>query len=184
MTIYMIRGETVTAHAAAPAKPPKGSLTIGSAGDIASSDLTAPPLVAIWNALPGAAPVTKFKDRKTAARRLWAGFRRIAPSPRRKSATVARTPAMTKQARVIEMLRRPAGATIDEIVNLTAWRRRASPLPAISSKLARIPWSLSSRAEGSPVLFMCAMLISLLIAFLAADYALRRYARPVVSQMP
>ena len=30
---------------------------------------------------------------------------------------------MTKQARVIEMLRRPAGATIDEIVTLTAWQR-------------------------------------------------------------
>src|SRR6267154_36112 len=51
MTIYMIRGETVTAHAAAPAKPPKGSLTIRSAGDIASSDLPASRLVAIWNAL-------------------------------------------------------------------------------------------------------------------------------------
>ena len=123
MTIYMIRGETVTAHAAAPAKPPKGSLTIRSADEIASSDLPASHLVAIWNALPGAPPVIKFKDRKTAARRLWAAFQQIAPSPRRKSATVARTPAMTKQARVIEMLRRPAGVTIDEIVTLTAWQR-------------------------------------------------------------
>ena len=123
MTIYMIRGETVTAHAAAPAKPPKGSLTIRSAGEIASSDLPASRLVAIWNALPGAPPVIKFKDRKTAARRLWAAFQRIAASPRRKAARVARTPAMTKQARVIEMLRRPAGATIDEIVTLTAWQR-------------------------------------------------------------
>src|SRR5713101_7648612 len=90
MTIYMIRGETVTAHAAAPAKPPKGSLTIRAAGDIASSDLPASHLVAIWNALPGAPPVIKFKDRKTAARRLWAAFQRIAQSPRRKSARVAR----------------------------------------------------------------------------------------------
>ena len=30
---------------------------------------------------------------------------------------------MTKQARVIEMLQRPAGATIDEIVTLTTWQR-------------------------------------------------------------
>jgi hypothetical protein len=42
MTIYMIRGETVTAHAAAPAKPPKGSLTIRSAGDIAGHAPTGP----------------------------------------------------------------------------------------------------------------------------------------------
>src|SRR5260370_2561017 len=123
MTIYMIRGGTVPAPAAAPANPPKGSLTIRSAGDIASSDLPASRLVAIWNALPGAPPVIKFKDRKTAARRLWAAFHRIAPSPRRKSARVARMPAMTKQARVIEMLRRPAGSTIAELVTLTAWQR-------------------------------------------------------------
>jgi hypothetical protein len=123
MTLYMIRGETVTAHAAAPAKPPKGSLTIRSEGEIASSDLPASRLVAIWNALPGAARVSKFKDRKTAARRLWAAFQQIAPSAGRTSATVARTPAMTKQAQIIAMLQRPAGATIDEIVDLTAWQR-------------------------------------------------------------
>ena len=122
MTIYMIRGETVTAHAAAPAKLPNGSLTLRSAGEIASSNLPTAHLVAIWNALPGAAPIIKFKDRKTAARRLWAAFQQIAPSPCRKS-RVARTPAMTKQAQVIEMLQRPTGATIDEIVNLTAWQR-------------------------------------------------------------
>src|SRR5260370_20139628 len=120
MTIYMFGGERVTAPAAPPAKPPKGSLTIRSAGDIASSDLPASRLVAIWNALPGAPPVTKFKDRKTAARRLWAAFQRIAPSPGREAARAARTPAMTKQARVIEMLRRPADATIHEIVTLPA----------------------------------------------------------------
>jgi hypothetical protein len=123
MTIYLIRGETVTAQAAAPAKPAKGSLTIRSADDIASSDLPVSRLVAIWNALPGAAPVTKFKDRKTAARRLWAAFQQIAPSPGKKSARGAGTPAMTKQAQVIVMLQRPAGATIDEIVTLTAWQR-------------------------------------------------------------
>ena len=28
-------------------------------------------LVEIWNSLPGVTPVTKFKDRKTAAGRIW-----------------------------------------------------------------------------------------------------------------
>jgi hypothetical protein len=121
MTIYLINGETVTAHAAAPAKPAKGSLTIRSAGDIAASDLPASRLVAIWNALPGAAPVAKFKDRKTAARRLWAAFQEIAPSPQKKAARGEGTP--TKQAQIIAMLQRPAGATIDEIVDVTAWQR-------------------------------------------------------------
>jgi hypothetical protein len=41
MAIYIIRGERVTADTTAPAKLPKGSLIIRSAGEIGSSDLTA-----------------------------------------------------------------------------------------------------------------------------------------------
>ena len=122
MTIYMIRGETVTAHAAAPAKPPKGSLTIRSAGEIASSDLPASRLVAIWNALPGAAPVTKFKDRKTAVQRLWAAFRQL-PVASAPAGGAAGPRAGSKQARVIGLLQRPEGATIDEIASAMGWQR-------------------------------------------------------------
>ena len=38
-------------------------------------------LIEIWNTLPGAAPVKKFKDRKTAVRRLWAAFQKLPPVP-------------------------------------------------------------------------------------------------------
>jgi hypothetical protein len=74
MTIYVIRGGAVSAHAVAPAKQPKGRVVICSSAEIEASDLTAARLVAIWNALPGVTPISKFKDRKTAARRLWAAF--------------------------------------------------------------------------------------------------------------
>ena len=47
MAIYIIRGERVTAHAAAPAKAPKGSLIIRSEDEIESSDLTASRLVSL-----------------------------------------------------------------------------------------------------------------------------------------
>ena len=50
--LFMIRGDNVTAHATAPAKPPKNALLIGSAKALEASDLPAARLVAIWNALP------------------------------------------------------------------------------------------------------------------------------------
>jgi hypothetical protein len=57
-------------------------------------------MVAIWNALPGAAPVAKFKDRKTAVQRLWAAFGQlpVASAPDGGSAG-ARDPAMCSRRR-------------------------------------------------------------------------------------
>jgi hypothetical protein len=121
--LFMIRGDKITTHAAAPAKTPKNALLIGSAKELEASDLPAARLVAIWNALPGITPITKFKDRKTAARRLWSAFQELSPrardEPRRTVATGS------KQAQVIEMLRRAAGATIDEIAGATGWQRHS-----------------------------------------------------------
>jgi DNA-binding MarR family transcriptional regulator len=73
--------------------------------------------------LPGVTPVTKFKDRKTAVRRLWAAFQKIPPSSAKKSARPEKVRATTKQDRVIAMLRQPRGATIDDIVGTTKWQR-------------------------------------------------------------
>lgn len=123
MAIYMIRGGQVTAHAAVPAKAPKGSLIVRSAAEIESSDLTSSQLAALWNALPGVIPISKFKDRKTATRRLWAAFQKIAPSSKKSSARPEGARANTKQARVIAMLQRATGATIDEIVDAMEWQR-------------------------------------------------------------
>jgi len=123
MAIYIIRGERVTAHAVSPAKAPKGSLMIRSADEIGSSHLTTSRLVSLWNALPGVTPITKFRDRKTAARRLWAGFQQISPSSAKKSARPEKVRAATKQGQVIAMLRRLHGATIEDIVGATRWQR-------------------------------------------------------------
>jgi len=121
--LFMIRGDHVTAHATTPAKTPKSVLLIASAKELEATDLSAARLVAIWNTLPGIIPVTKFKDRKTAARRLWSAFQDLSPGgggkPRR---TVA---AGSKQAQVIAMLRRADGATIDEIAAATGWQRHS-----------------------------------------------------------
>ena len=123
MAVYMIHGERVTALAAAPTKAPKGSLIARSEHEIGSSSLTSSQLVALWNALPGAAPMTKFKDRKTAARRLWAAFQQLAPGSTKIALKPDKHRAPTKQAQVIAMLRLKSGATIDDLADATKWQR-------------------------------------------------------------
>jgi hypothetical protein len=71
---YVITGETVAAHETEPAALPEGSLVVRSAADLEKSDLPAVRLVAIWNALPGAKRIVKFKDRGSAAQRLGKRF--------------------------------------------------------------------------------------------------------------
>jgi DNA-binding MarR family transcriptional regulator len=56
-------------------------------------------------------------------RRLWAGLQQILPSSAKKSARPEKVRATTKQDQVIAMLRRPQGATIDDIVGATKWQR-------------------------------------------------------------
>src|SRR5205814_1851427 len=62
MTLYVIRGDSVTAHGSAPAIVSQGELVVQSIDDIEASGLSKVELTAIWNALPGTAKLAKFKD--------------------------------------------------------------------------------------------------------------------------
>src|ERR1700687_5002119 len=90
MTLYMIRGDTVTAYASPPARGSEDELRVRSAKEIEASRLTNAQMAAIWNALPGTAPVAKFKDRNRAAQRLWAAFGQLPVSSAPASAGPAR----------------------------------------------------------------------------------------------
>ena len=122
MAIYIIHGERVTACDAVPAKLSKGSLIVRSADEIASSNLPSPRLVSLWNALPGVAPLKKFKTRKVAAQRLWGAFQRLSPPPEQKPAHPKKEKSASKQARVISMLQNLKGATVAEIADATNWQ--------------------------------------------------------------
>jgi hypothetical protein len=116
MTLYMIRDDTVTAYASAPARASEDELRVRSAKEIETSGLSNAQMAAIWNALPGTVPVAKFKDRKTAVQRLWAAFGQL-PVASEPAGGSAGPRAGSKQARVIGLLQRPEGATIDEMAN-------------------------------------------------------------------
>lgn len=107
-------------------------------------------LIAIWNTLPGTTPVTKFTDRKTGVARLWKAIQALEPvvAPRkadgahaegtssdragrkRKRDTAAANRSLgqddvqrsTKKAIVLELLRRPTGATVAELMQATGWQ--------------------------------------------------------------
>src|SRR3954466_10924951 len=111
MTLYLIRGDSVTAHSSAPAIISDGGLVVKSIEDIEASGLSKVELTAIWNALPGTIKLAKFKDRKTAAQRLGAAFAEL---PVEVPGSAPR--AGSKQARVIDLFRRAEGATVDEVI--------------------------------------------------------------------
>ena len=106
-------------------------------------------LIEIWNSLPGVIAVTKFKDRKTAVARIWKAIQSLdnAPAAAPKAAQAAHaapaevtaqarrakkapkvatkataTRAGSKTSRVIEMLKREGGATLQEIMTGMGWQ--------------------------------------------------------------
>src|ERR1700730_10374544 len=96
MTLYMIRGDTVTAYASPPARASQDELRVRSAKEIEASRLTNAQMAAIWNALPGTAPVAKFKDRNAAVQRLWAALANCRPVWRRPALRQDRAPARSR----------------------------------------------------------------------------------------
>jgi hypothetical protein len=124
MRVFLINDGHVAVHAKAPKNVPEGAVLIRSEADLEASAVDARQLVALWNGLPGVEPVKKFKDRKTAVRRLWKQLQEIAAQPGKapRREPRARTRG-SKQAKVVEMLKRPQGATVDEIAKVTGWQR-------------------------------------------------------------
>ena len=93
-------------------------------------------LIEIWNGLPGVTPVRKFTSRQTAVNRIWAAIQSLGPSEgalatsgatRRKGPAKRRTASAgardgSKTARVVELLKQPGGATLNDLMTSTEWQ--------------------------------------------------------------
>src|SRR5499433_3326590 len=118
MRIYIIGNDGITLSREAPATLSEGEIAVASNEELHAAPLSGKRLLALWNALPGAEKRRKVGDREALIDELWAAIEAL-PDPEPPSD--AKRP--SKQDEAIAMLRRPEGATVDEVASATGWQR-------------------------------------------------------------
>ena len=118
MRIYIIGNDGIRLCREVPATVNDGEVAVASKADLHAAPLSGKRLLALWNALPGVEKRRAVGDRKALIDRLWPAIEAL-PDP--ESEPDAKRP--SKQDEVIAMLRRPEGATVDEVSRATGWQR-------------------------------------------------------------
>jgi hypothetical protein len=118
MRIYIIANEGITLCSEAPAAMTEEEIAVTSKEELHAAPLNGKRLLALWNALPGGEKRRKVGDRAALIDQLWTAIEAL-PEPEPQSD--AKRP--SKQGEVIAMLRRPEGATVDEVATAMGWQR-------------------------------------------------------------
>ena len=118
MRIYIIGNDGITLCRETPATVTQGDVAVGSKEELHAAPLSGKRLLALWNALPGIEKRRKVGDRAALIDQLWAAIERL-PEPEPQSDQKR----ASKQGEVIAMLRRPEGATVDEVAIAMSWQR-------------------------------------------------------------
>ena len=176
MTTFAIDTDnSITAYLAGEPIP-EGQARFSSEKELAKIAATWPAerLVEIWNSFAGVPPfgdlkpVKKFTDRKTAVARIWKAVQALTPTAAPQAAPAAPKQAKaakeatardaakparegSKKAIVLDMLKRPDGATLQEIMSVTGWMAhsvRGFLSGALSKKMGLTVESLKT-AEGA-----------------------------------
>ena len=118
MRIYIIAKDGITLCPEMPAALTEGEIAVASKEELHAAPLNGKRLLALWNALPGVDKRKRVGDRDTLIDQLWSAIEAL-PDPEPQSD--AKRP--SKQGEVIAMLRRPEGATVDEVATAMGWQR-------------------------------------------------------------
>src|SRR5499426_1091954 len=110
MRIYIIGNDGITLCREPPAAVNEGEIVIASNEELHAARLSGKRLLALWNALPDVEQRRKVGDREALIDQLWAAIEAL-PEPEPPSDAKR----SSKQEAVIAMLRRPEGATVDEV---------------------------------------------------------------------
>jgi hypothetical protein len=113
MRCYLISDTQITVLSSAPASVPIDTVIVNAVSDLDQNRFPVIRLVELWNGLSGAEPIRRFRDRHAALKRLWAAMEALPISSSRTD---------SKQAQLIALLRRPSGASIDELISATGWQ--------------------------------------------------------------
>ena len=116
MRIYLIGNDGITLCGEPPVAVSEGEMVVASNEELHSAPLSGKRLLALWNALPGVEKRRKVGDRDALIDQLWSAIEAL-PDPQSDDKHPS------KQDAVIAMLRRPEGATVDEVANATGWQR-------------------------------------------------------------
>jgi hypothetical protein len=116
MRIYIIGNDGITLYREPPAAVNDGEIVIASNEELHAARLSGKRLLALWNALPDVEKRRKVGDRDTLIDQLWSAIEAL-PDPQ----SDEKHP--SKRDAVIAMLRRPEGATVDEVASATGWQR-------------------------------------------------------------
>jgi hypothetical protein len=118
MRIYIIGNDGIRLCREASATVNDGEIAVASKEELHAAPLSGKRLLALWNALPGVEKRRTVGDRGALIDRLWPAIEDLPdpePQPDAKR--------QSKQDEVIAMLRRPEGATVDEVASATGWQR-------------------------------------------------------------
>src|SRR5271169_780222 len=118
MRTYIIGTDGITLCGEPLTAVNEGEIVVASNEELHVARLSAKRLLALWNALPDVEKRRKVGDRNVLIDHLWSAIEALPepepqPDPKRPS----------KQDAVIAMLRRPEGATVDEVASATGWQR-------------------------------------------------------------
>lgn len=144
MRCYLFRESQVTVLSQVPKSPDADTDLVQSTRDLSQSRFPATRLLAIWNALPGAEPVKRFKDRAAGVKRVWAALEGL---PLTTSGT------FSKQDHVVALLQRDSGASIEDLMAATGWQRHSvrGVLSGVIRKKRGL--NLSSSREGGRLVY-------------------------------
>jgi hypothetical protein len=113
MRVYIINANDLIVSREVPAEPGENQIVVTSLDELRAARLSGKRLLALWNGLPGVDRLSKVGNREAFVDRLWSALEALPdPQPARAS----------KQAEVIALLRRPEGATVDEVRAATGWQ--------------------------------------------------------------
>src|SRR3984893_17647282 len=115
MPIYIIGDDGIPLCREPPAAVNEGEIAVASSEELHAARLSGKRLLALWNALPGVEKRRKVADRDALVEQLWSAIEML-PEPQSESKR------LSKQDEGIAMLRRPEGATVDEVVSATGWQ--------------------------------------------------------------